>query len=416
MLSKWHWLWAQLTTTLWIRACLFGVFGFIAALVGSFADQFDAFEAPYDISQETVDHILEILANSMLMVTTFSLSVMVSAYMAATSQVTPRATKLIRQDVTTQNVLATFIGSFIFSLVGLIAINTEVYQENGRLVLFAFTLVMIALILIAIFRWIEHLTLLGRVGATSKKVEDATHKALQFYRKNPCLGGRLRDPNRQAASDAAQVLAGQVGYIQHIDIESLENCAEALDADILIEVMPGTMVHPTTVLLSVEAQPSPTQQQALLKAFVIKPERSFEQDPRFGLCVLTEIAQRALSPAVNDPGTAIDIITRHVRVLAPWRDLDSYDLDDALCPRVYMPPLDLDSLFEDAFIPIARDAGDMLEVHIRLHKGLKALAAQDSPELYRAAQKSSEYCLEYALNGLHLEKDKERLYRIVNPA
>lgn len=416
MLSKWQWLWSQLTTTLWIRACLFGVFGVAAALVGSAADTFETFDAPFDIGQETIDHILEILANSMLMVTTFSLSVMVSAYIAATNNVTPRATKLIRKDTTTQNVLAVFIGAFLFSLVGLIAINTEVYGENGRLVLFAFTLLMITFIVVAIFRWIEHLTVLGRVGETSAKVEQATHSALEFYRRNPCLGARLWDPDVTPAARSMQVFAPRVGYVQHIDMEALEACAKALDSAVFVEVLPGTMVHKTRALVTVDAKLSPKQQQTLLAAFVIEDERSFGQDPRFGLCVLTEIAQRALSPAVNDPGTAIDILNRHVRIFAPWRDLSSYDLKKAQCPHLYVTPLSLESLFEDAFIPIARDAGPMLEVHIRLHKALQALAAQDSPELKAGAERCAQVCLEYALHSLQLESEKKRLYAIVNPA
>lgn len=66
------------------------------------------------VGAEAVDNILNILASSMLAVTTFSLSIMVTAYGSATTNVTPRATRLVVEDVTTQNVLATFIGSFIF--------------------------------------------------------------------------------------------------------------------------------------------------------------------------------------------------------------------------------------------------------------------------------------------------------------
>ncbi len=64
------------------------------------------------VGAEAVDNILNILASSMLAVTTFSLSIMVTAYGSATTNVTPRATRLVVEDVTTQNVLATFIGSF----------------------------------------------------------------------------------------------------------------------------------------------------------------------------------------------------------------------------------------------------------------------------------------------------------------
>lgn len=414
MFSKWQWLWSKIKTTLWIRACLFGTFGLAAVLLASFADTFSEFDLPFKAPQEAVDQILAILANSMLMVVTFSLSVMVSAYMAATSNVTPRATRLIRQDVTTQNVLATFIGSFIFSLVGVIAVNTEVYSANGRFVLFIFTMLMIVLVVLAIFRWIEHLSLLGRVGSTSNQVEKATADALAFYRDNPCLGGHLRKDDNLPPEAKYPLLAAEVGYVQHIDMAALQSCAEDMDAELYLDTQPGTLVHPTRALLTSNKPITEQIQRELRKAITIDNERSFAQDPRFGFCVLTEIAQRALSPSLNDPGTAIDIISRHLRLLAPWRDLSSYDLSKCQCPRLHVPALQLDSILDNAFLPIARDAGDMLEVHIRLHKALKALSQQDSPELYQATEKCSAKCLEYGLNGLHLQKDREQLRTLVN--
>lgn len=84
------------------------------------------------VGAEAVDNILNILASSMLAVTTFSLSIMVTAYGSTTTNVTPRATRLVVEDVTTQNVLATFIGSFLFSLVGIIALNMGAYGERGE--------------------------------------------------------------------------------------------------------------------------------------------------------------------------------------------------------------------------------------------------------------------------------------------
>jgi uncharacterized membrane protein len=47
--------------------------------------------------------------------------------------------------------------------------------------------------------------------------------------------------------------------------------------------------------------------------------RYFHEDPRFGLITLSEIASRALS--VNDPSTAIQIISSHVRLFSVWAEV-----------------------------------------------------------------------------------------------
>ncbi|MFM0339824.1 DUF2254 family protein [Paraburkholderia fungorum] len=72
-------------------------------------------------------------------------------------------------------------------------------------------------------------------------------------------------------------------------------------------------------------------------AFSVDVRRSFEQDPRFGISVLTEIASRALSPAVNDPGTAIDVIGRGIRILSLWEQPHDQKPDSKIdCSRVYV--------------------------------------------------------------------------------
>ncbi len=163
MISRWQWILRQTLKKLWFRATLFAMVAIITALLSILFRSMIPESVSVKVGAEAVDNILNILASSMLAVTTFSLSIMVTAYGSATTNVTPRATRLVVEDVTTQNVLATFIGSFLFSLVGIIALNMGAYGERGRVILFIVTLVVIALIISTLLRWIQHLTSLGRV-------------------------------------------------------------------------------------------------------------------------------------------------------------------------------------------------------------------------------------------------------------
>ena len=99
-----------------------------------------------------------------------------------------------------------------------------------------------------------------------------------------------------------------------------------------------------------------------------------EQDPRFGLLVLGEIASRALSPGINDSGTAIDVIGRQLRVLLDWAEPDGEEAAvDTACPRLYARRLEDEDLFDDAFGMIMRDGAGRIEVQVRLQKALAAL-------------------------------------------
>lgn len=124
-----------------------------------------------------LESVLTVLATSMLSVVTFSLGIMVSAFTAAADAVTPRITALLTADKTTQRVLSTFLGSFLFSLIGIIALKAGVYSDNNRLGLFAVTILIVAVIVIAILRWIAHLTVFGLMGDSISKVETAAREA-----------------------------------------------------------------------------------------------------------------------------------------------------------------------------------------------------------------------------------------------
>ena len=88
----------------------------------------------------------------MLAVTTFSLSIAVQAFSAASGSATPRATVLLQEGRTTQNVLATFLGALLFGLVGLISLRADLHEASGKVVVFLFTIVV--LVLVALIGWI----------------------------------------------------------------------------------------------------------------------------------------------------------------------------------------------------------------------------------------------------------------------
>jgi uncharacterized membrane protein len=177
-MSRWQWLLTRLTRQLWFRATLIGALGIAAASLAALTEHLLPWDLPTTIGADSVDGILNIIASSMLAVTTFSLSVMTSAYSAATSNVTPRAIKLLIEDRLTQNVLSSFIGSFLFSIVGIVVLKTGAYGDSGRFVLFIVTIAVIALVVVSLLRWIDRLTRLGRVGETTERVEEAIQRAI----------------------------------------------------------------------------------------------------------------------------------------------------------------------------------------------------------------------------------------------
>ena len=380
MISRYAWYLRETLKQVWVRVVSFAVLALLAAGLARILSRYLPEKLALQTGSEAVSQLLNILTSSMLAVTTFSLSIAVSAFAAAAGSATPRATVLLQQDRTTQNVLATFLGAFLFGLVGLIALHAEFYDASGKVVVFLFTIVVIGFVVVTLIRWIDHLMQFGRMGDTLDRVERAASDALVQRLENPFLGGRRQlDVPRERCS---VVLASDTGNIQHIDMQALQDCADSLDARIFLHRLPGSFVAPGVPLMSVSAMPLDDEPVAALRrALTIGVRRSFEDDPRFGLIVLTEIASRALSPAVNDPGTAIDILGRHVRILSQWREREDADVR---FDRVYVPPISVQDAVEDAFRPIARDGAGLSEVQIRLQKALNALF-EGAPDIFGPA-------------------------------
>lgn len=373
-------LWRELTRRIWLRASLFSIAAVAVALVAAWVAPFIPYELSLTVGGKAVDNILGILASSMLAVTTFALSAAVSAYGAATNTVTPRATQLLVEDRFTQNALSTFVGTFLFAIVGIIALATGFYGDKGRVVLFFATIVVVAIVAITLLRWIQHLSSFGRVLDTIRRVENVATDAMSGWAEAPSLGGAAPVA---VPAHATPVFADETGYVRHIDMKALARIADRDGVKIHVAALPGMFVHATRPLARVEGAEDDAMLEDVVDAFAVAHDRDFDQDPRFGLIVLGEIASRALSPAVNDPGTAIQVLGSAHRVLLTLVDVAPSDEMPAFAD-VHVPRLAMRDLFDDIFRPIARDGAGTVEVQLRLQATLRALSAR-SPSAFGAA-------------------------------
>ncbi len=407
MTTRLQWLLLQVTRKVWVRATAFSLLGVATALVAVWVKRYVPQDIPAKIGADAVDSLLNILAASMLSVTIFSLSTLVAALASATSNVTPRATRLLTEDSTAQNALATFLGTFLYSLVGIIALQTGLYGDTGRVVLYVVTLVVIVVIVGTLLKWIDHVSSLGRVGETTERVEHAARRAMHDRHRHPYLGGQPFTAIDRLPDGAWPVFTKEMGYVAHIDMSALSETCETQDCEVYVGALPGKYVDPTAPLAWVTGPHSAQARDEVQDAFTISEVRSFDQDPRFGVAVLSEIASRALSPALNDPGTAIDVLGRAVRLLGSWATLA--DVEDIKHARIHVPPILLEELFDDAFTPIARDGAAYVEVMLRLQKALRSLYLLGGPEFRSAALAHSMEALQRAEIAMPLEADRARV-------
>lgn len=390
-----------LSSRIWWRPALFTALSVALVLVAGVAGRVLPDNASLDFGEGSVATILEILATSMLAVTTFSLAAMISAYAQASSVATPRATQLLVADPTSQRALSTFLGTFAFAIVGIVALSSGYYGPPARTILFFGTLAVIVTVIVTLLRWIQHLTGFGRMADVIDRVETAASETMRAYARRPRMGGVSP---RAVPADAIAVPARAPGFVTGLDMARLGRFAERHQVTVHVEVLPGAPVAQGAPLAHVEGPMPREEVEEAVRCFRVERHRTFDQDPRLGMVALAEIASRALSPAVNDPGTAIDVLGSIERVVTLLLTTDPDG--DQPDPRVRVPELSLEDLVEDGLRPVARDGAGHVEVALRLQRVIDHLRAHADTEVLPVLERASRLAAARALATLTDEGDR----------
>ena len=404
-MRKWRFELAKLTDKLWLRATLYAVLGVAVALLAGVFSSWVPESLAKPFGGGTVNGLLNVLASSLLAVATFSVAAMLTAFSNVSSGATPRAATLVAGNRQALGAVATFIGTFLYAVVGYSAVGTGYYGQGGRAILFLVTLAMLVLVAITLLRWLDQLLHLARVDNVIAAVEAETLTALEGF-----FGGRPSDEGPECpASGTLRITAGLVGYVQNVDLEALVTLAAEKDLRIWIKALPGALTMPGTVLAVACGALGPDVSASLREPFTLSVDRSFAQDPQFGFIVLGEIASHALSAAMNNHGVAKDVLTACARLLDRWMALRRTPAPDD--KKVYWCNPTLRDVLEDALLPISIDGATTLSVACRLLNVLAALRCNASEPDRAILDDFAHEALERSLNGTQHEPDRLRLRR-----
>jgi uncharacterized membrane protein len=246
----------------------------------------------------------------------FTFSSLLVAIQVAGGQLTPRiiATTLLRD-----NFVRYSVGLFVFTLVlAVTALNRQQGHVNdiGVVVIAMLACACMTAFLFLIdyaARLLRPVTILTRVGGMGLEVIDAVYPHTLLADQvdvidPPALGKPSRVVAHEGASEV--VLA--------VDLEELS--AQAMRHGGVIELVPqvGEFVAYGQTVFMLHGAASSIPDDSLSAAVAFGPERTLEQDPLFAFRIVADIALKALSPAINDPTTAvlaIDQIHRLLRIV-----------------------------------------------------------------------------------------------------
>jgi len=393
----------KLREQLWFRPLLFCLVSVGAALFAHQADGTKLDTLVPNIKTESIKGLLDTISSSMLVISIFAVASMISAFSSASNTATPRSFKIVVTDDMSQNALSVFIGSFIFSIVATVALDNGFYGKSGIFILFLFTLSLFALVILTFLKWVNGISRLGRLEHTISLVESVATKSLSKHIKQPFLHAL---PITNSLSNGQSVISNSVGYVQHVDMSALQALAKEKGLKIQLNCLPGDFIHENfaiTFFTNIEDLDLDEITKKMNDAIHVGDTRWFDEDSRFGFIALTEIASKALSPGINDPGTAIQIIGSHERLFFLWNEsFENDQKNEILYDCLTVPKISMADFFDDAFRPISRDGAGNIEVMLRLqkvfksletinHEDIKKLAIQYSKESYKRAELSMKF-------------------------
>lgn len=408
MLSRAGFVVNRVLRSIWFRPAAYAAGAAFTVFLTPILDPFMPFEWEELISPQTNEAVLTILASSLLAVAIFSLSTMVSALQSASNSATPRARPLLVEDAAAQNAISTFIGAFLFSLLGVIGTRLDLYSPAGRVILFGLTVLLVLIVVATLIRWLQRLSRLGDVTEAIRRVEEAAQTAFDHA---PVTDEVTQPPHFE---HGVHLFPKAPGFVQNVALEDLRDLAEKFDIRIVVIAPPGHFADAGAPLARLSKDVDADCRDALCACFNLGSDRDFRSDPCFGLTVLAEIASKALSPGVNDPGTAIHAIRAIERVLHKWsltlaeRREQNRDVPDP-DQRVFLPGIKVVHALKCGFGPIAFDGADRPEITRTLLSALKGLKAQDEALFGEDAHTLASDVLARAMASLDYEGDRDAL-------
>jgi len=294
--------------SLWVVPLICAVAGPLVAELTVAIDSEVTLPGGWQYSESTASSVLSAIVGAMVGLTGFVVAFGVLIVQMATQTLSPRFMRLWYRDGLQKAVLGTFVGTLTFALDLLTSVSERSVPEIGVTLAGLAVTASVVLFLVYLDRFVHRL----RPVAVAWQVAEAGARV--FLATRPSPGPAATAGDRTAAPPVLELRSAGAGAIQAVDREGLLAFAIRHDCLLVLPHAVGDIVPHGSVIAQVFDTATVPAEADLRGRFAIGDERTIEQDPAFALRILVDIAIRALSPAVNDPTTA-------VQVLGPIEDL-----------------------------------------------------------------------------------------------
>ncbi len=373
----------------------------------------------FGLGAEGARTLLATIAGSMISIAATVFSITIVALSLAAGQLGPRLLRTFMRDRGTQLSLGMFIATFAFCIVVLGVVHGG---DTGAFVPSAAVTVALVLALCSLavlIYFIHHVATSIQapevIAVVGLDLDNAIEKLFPLPLSASGAPIHTNEPAWVADGDGAIVRSSTSGYVQHINMDALLDFATEADLVVRLVRRPGDHVIAGTVIARIWPQKAFTEEQGerVCEAFGFGRVRTPIQDLQNLINQLVEIAQRALSPGINDPSTAEACIDRLASALGnlAGRQLQPGHLaDESGCTRLLISrPDTFESLLGAAFDPIRNYSGACLQVGLKLADSMGELAQLVHGEQQRRGLLAQTEMIERLAASLTEPRDRQKL-------
>jgi uncharacterized membrane protein len=400
--------------SLWVVPMVGGLVGYGLSWLASWAERAGDLPSAWTYSPSTALTVLTTIVAASVGLTGFVVTVAVLVVQTATGTFSARYLRLWYRDGMLKAVLAVLIGTFIFSFALLRRVEDPDTVPNLGVTLCGFALGAGAVLFLVFLDRAIHRLRPVAVAALVARSGRESFRSVAALASHERLAGDDEIRALLAGTPAFVARSRRAGAIQAFDQRALVAWARSHDCVLVVPNAVGDFVSRGNPLVEVhgDAESSAMTERVLARLFVLGTERTVDQDPAFALRVLVDVAIRALSPAVNDPTTATQVMDHLEDTLAEiggTRGLDGRwefaDEDGQL--RVVMPAQRWEQYLSLGVTEIREYGATAIQVVRRLRALLLALRDAVLPEHAAAVEEELERLEHSAAHGFGDTVDRD---------
>lgn len=294
----------------------------------------------------TASTLLGIIAGATITTAGVVFSLLVVSLQLASGQFSPRVLRGFWRDRFGQVLVGLLVSTFVFCVLALARLDPHAERAPALTVMFALLLALASVVFMVVY--LDRISRRQYVGNIVARVAGETLRLIDELPYGRHVGMRVGEavpaPDVDTMGEPLIIRSPGDGWVQQISRRAVIAGAPG-GSVVRLETRVGGYLVRDTPLASIWPRPAdPAACAALIRAAVIiGPARTMQQDIDFGLRQLNDIALRALSPAINDPTTAIEVVLRIGSIMRPLvlAELPGQSVRDQ-AGRVLLTPFDLD--------------------------------------------------------------------------